>query len=274
MYINSRHVVLGGTAAVSLAVGAGLGYRYTFKKFYKAFEQVRDEEVEKTIAHFEMVIDRQRREIEELTNPPQDLADVVEEELSDGMRKQLLERANAAHIQYNKMNKTTPADVAEALRTLNQVGQPEPIGEVVSAKETDEGLSVEVNIFDTEGVDEDPLDTENRDPTIPYVVTEDEFGENLYNHDQSSFVYYQGDDILTDQRDQIVSDVDETIGEDNLTKFGAGNRNPNCVYIRNERLGLDFEVTRVDGSYGEAVGGFIKHSQDRHTPRRFRGVDE
>ncbi len=264
MYINPRHLVLGGPAAASLAVGGLIGYQVAAKRYTFYFEQTRDKEFEDTIEHFESVVERQKQVIKELSNPPEDLADV----LPEGTMNELAEKATQAHIQYNKMNKTTPADVAEALRTLNQVGK-------VEAVEDDQGMTVVVeNVFEAEGVDEDPLDMENRDPTVPYIITEDEFGANEFEHDQSSFVYYQGDDILTDQRDEIVSDVDETIGEDNLTRFGAGNRNPNCVYIRNERLGLDFEVTRVDGRYAETVGGFIKHSQDRHIPRRFRGVDE
>ncbi len=263
MYINPEYVKYAGVFVGSAAIGFGVGYKVMERRAFKAFDQAAEKEIEDTITFFEMRIDTLEKELKSYKEPVtfENLTvntpgDVVEE---------IVKEAQKAHTSYNKMTKTSPEDVKQALETLNSIKE-EP--EVVSS-------NVFKDVVNTEQEEDVDLDVENRDPTIPYVVTEDEFGENTYNHDQTAFTYYEGDDILTDQRDQVVSDVEETVGEDNLTKFGLGNRNSNLVYVRNERLGLDFEINRIEGSYSEISQGFIRHSQDRHHGnRRFRGDDE
>lgn len=265
MRIDPKYLVLGGTAVGSLAVGGFVGYRVAAKRYINYFDQTLEKELEGTITFLEGRINTLETIVQAYENPPEDLEDVT-----DVTESPLAERANAAHIQYNRMNKTTPKEVAEAIKTLESIGQDEePEGVEVAVVEV-----TETNVFEMEGVDEDPLDRANRNPLIPYVISEDEFGVNEVDNDQSYFTYYEGDDTLTDQRDEVVTDVEETIGEDNLTKFGSGGRNPNVVYVRNDKLGLDFEITRVEGKYSEVGAGFIRHSQDRHVQRRFRGVDE
>lgn len=273
MYINPEYVKYAGVFVGSAAIGFGVGYKVMERRAFKVFDQAAEKEIEDTITFFEMRIDTLEKELKSYKEP------VTFEDLTVESRGEsvLLGNAKTAHTQYNKMSKATPEDVKKAIETLNSAK--EPVFE--HSPDSDEAKDDVVlsNVFkdhiNTEQDEDVDLDVENRDPTIPYVITEDEFGENKYNHDQTSFTYYEGDDIVTDQRDQVVPEVDETVGEDNLTKFGLGNRNPNMVYIRNERLGLDFEINRIEGSYSEISQGFIRHSQDRHHgDRRFRGDDE
>ena len=44
-------------------------------------------------------------------------------------------------------------------------------------------------------------------------------------------------------------DVDETIGDDAIDNFG----DDDIVYVRNERTGIEYEVTRDPRTYEEAV---------------------
>jgi hypothetical protein len=48
--------------------------------------------------------------------------------------------------------------------------------------------------------------------------------------------------------------VDELIGMDNLL-FGHMSKDSNCVYIRNNKTGYDYEILRSQGSYAEVVAG-------------------
>jgi hypothetical protein len=96
--------------------------------------------------------------------------------------------------------------------------------------------------------------------------------ENEPDHIQHTLTYFEGDDVLTDEEDQPINETDDTVGNANLLKFGHGSKDNNIVYVRNEKLDLDFEITRSKGSYIKEVLGFIQHD-DRKRVRSFRRRD-
>lgn len=128
---------------------------------------------------------------------------------------------------------------------------------------------VSKNIF-TDAVDEDwDFDEEmpKRGPEHPYILEHDEFYNSEFQ--TTSITWYEGDGVLSDERDEHIPDIDGTVGEDNLKKFGHGSRDPNILYVRNERLDVDFEIVLNKGKYTEQVLGFIKH-EEHQVPRKFR----
>ena len=56
----------------------------------------------------------------------------------------------------------------------------------------------------------------------PYVIMPEEFGE-LDGYETISLTYY-ADGKLTYEDDELVDDVDEIVGEDSLTQFGANKK--------------------------------------------------
>lgn len=115
-------------------------------------------------------------------------------------------------------------------------------------------------------------------PDQPYIISFDEYFEGEKDYEQASMTYFEGDDTLCDDKDAAVPDVAEIIGEDCLIRFGHGSNDPNIVYVRNDRIEIDFAITRSGGKYTVEVLGFddedeIKHSH--HRPGlRFRDTDE
>lgn len=109
-----------------------------------------------------------------------------------------------------------------------------------------------------------------RTPDAPYIVSLDEYMENTPRHEQDVLTYFEDDDVVVDNRDQPVDDVQATVGEENLTKFGYGSGNADVVFVRNERLKMDFEVSHSTGSYISEILGILEHSEDRGSPRKFR----
>lgn len=105
-----------------------------------------------------------------------------------------------------------------------------------------------------------------------YIISKEEFGVNAPDNEQEQLTYYEGDDILATNADQIVTEVVATIGDDCLSKFGYGSDNDDIVYIRNEITGCDYEILRTDGKYSEIVLGLGNEEEIRHSsePRRFR----
>ena len=96
-----------------------------------------------------------------------------------------------------------------------------------------------------------------RDPHGPYVISIDQYMEDDSPFSKIELTYFDGDDTLIDSREQIVQDVNGTIGSKNLEKFGQGTTDTSQVYIRNERLEIDIEVTRDTNTYSRAVLGII-----------------
>lgn len=150
-----------------------------------------------------------------------------------------------------------------------------------AVEEIEEAVEEIKNVFD-QPVDESEAlvwdyewEIANRKEGIPYIIHHDEFYENDDNYEQVSLTYFDGDGTLVDSRDQMVDDVDKTIGINNMMMFGKGSKDRNVVYIRNEALENDFEIVRHEGSFGEVVHD-IRHSDDTmmRTPRRRRRLED
>lgn len=76
----------------------------------------------------------------------------------------------------------------------------------------------------------------------PYVITPDDYGENR-NYELVEFEYHS-DGRLTDDRGEIVEDIDNVIGYRNLEHIGE--YETNVVHIRNDILEADYEILQVD----------------------------
>lgn len=121
------------------------------------------------------------------------------------------------------------------------------------------------NIFDTHEAIDDGLDRSNRDISRPYILSYEEFMHDVGEHvdfTQNSITYYEGDNVLVDERDQPIPDLNTIVGERNL-KFGGVSGDDEIVYIRNHNLEVDFEVVRSYGTYAEEVLGFAPPEKAR-----------
>ena len=83
----------------------------------------------------------------------------------------------------------------------------------------------------------------------PYVVTPNEFGE-IYAYETETLLYYR-DGILADDDDNIIEDVEGTVGYDSLNHFGEFE--DDSVFVRNDRLGVDYEILRSERTYDEVA---------------------
>lgn len=140
------------------------------------------------------------------------------------------------------------------------------------------------NIFtDAESADTDVFDysTElkkrEEQPDRPYIISEQEFDEGEPEYDTVQMTYYDGDDTLADEKDMTVPDPDLVVGSDNLTRFGYGSNDSKTLYVRNDNLEVDFEITLHGGKYQVVVLGFEdpdKELQHSHRPRSRRNWDD
>jgi len=96
---------------------------------------------------------------------------------------------------------------------------------------------------------------QTRDRNHPYIIHQNEFEESFPEYQQLQWTYYAGDDILCDERDEVVVRPELVVGEANLKRFGHGSGDPNMIYIRNDRLEIEWEITRSFKSHAEEVLG-------------------
>lgn len=101
----------------------------------------------------------------------------------------------------------------------------------------------ELHNEETYAIDEDGF-------RLPYVISPDLFGENDY-WDIITLKLYS-DDVITNEKDEMIDDIESLIGENSLNHFGE--YEDDCVYVRNERLERDFEILRMHETYERAMG--------------------
>ena len=89
----------------------------------------------------------------------------------------------------------------------------------------------------------------------PYVISQEEFDNENGHFDKITLYYYDIDDVLADERGEIIPKVDDVIGRSSLTEFGRQCDDDRIVHVRNERYGADYEVILTGVSYVEAVLG-------------------
>jgi hypothetical protein len=95
----------------------------------------------------------------------------------------------------------------------------------------------------------------------PYVIHEDEFtNDNLPSHSVTTYSYYQKDGVLADEDGSRIQNAHELVGNA-LSRFGHGSSDPNVVFVRNDVLQLQVEITRLpDSSYEQRVEG-LQHDK-------------
>lgn len=80
----------------------------------------------------------------------------------------------------------------------------------------------------------------------PEVISPDDFDTNGYKT-QTLTLYADG--VLADEYDNIITNVDEIVGEDSLEHFGEYEED--TVYVRNEERETDYEILRDSTNYSD-----------------------
>lgn len=197
----------------------------------------------------------------------------------------LIERAEHAKMQAMERNMTSEfddeiswVDEEESDLMLEEDELEEAIEEQMHQAliTDDEDNMPEVrNVFDSQ-LDDDQWNYDNelsiRTEDRPYVISIDEFVADEAGCEQSTVTYYQGDDIMADQFDVPLYGFNEMMGH---LKFGHGSNAKDVVYIRNEKLGLEWEVILHTGRFdievlGHDVEDAYAKSELKHSVPRFR----
>lgn len=255
-------VILSVTFTVGAAVGAGVAYKVLDKKFKLKYEKIAEQEIAEAKVFYSKL------------NKTGDYSDPekLAKEVLDEVVEEIDEYADAVKDYTSPENPTAVRVTAVQVEVEQETAQEvEERNIFVDNRDPD-------NLFDL------AAEVAKRDPLVPYIITDEEFLQNDPEHEQLSLVYYEGDKTLADDKDGEVPEPDVTVGETHLALFGHGSNDANIVYVRNEKLNMDFEIARSPGHYAHEVLG-LQHSdmtgsrrrenyQRRTGNRRFRDGDD
>lgn len=98
----------------------------------------------------------------------------------------------------------------------------------------------------------------------PFIISRDSFENEYEDFSKNSLVYFEDDDVLTDDHDEVILDVDKTIGTEALNNFGEGSDDEDIVYVRNLSSSCDYEIVREHTSYQENVLGLSPVGDEKY----------
>ena len=242
---------------VIFATGVGIGALVANKLLKNKYETLVQEEIDSVKASFQKrVVDKYEED-----KKKHDLIDYNNEKKSLIYRKTL----NKYNTYDELKDDIDPAELETPPEGDEDDDEPEE--DEPEEDEPDDGED------DDEYSEDEEISMEllnRRDHITPYVITSEEFSEEKDYYDKLSIYYYNEDDTLADDQEEIIPDVASIIGNDALHCFGKGSHDPEVVFVRNERLASDFEVLRMQQSYQETVVGIIP---DRPRGGMLRGED-
>lgn len=92
----------------------------------------------------------------------------------------------------------------------------------------------------------------------PYVISPDAFGE-MDDYSRISLTYY-ADGVLADEDDEIIDDIDISVGKESLKHFG--DYEDDSVFVRNDTRKCDYEILLDLRKYSDVL---------KQKPRKMEG---
>lgn len=240
-----------GLFSLGLVIGGCFGYFFDKKKLQAEYSRISKEEIASVKEHYSKF----RKE-----GPYNSPTKIVEQKYGDKI----------SDLDYDTVDKEDEPHVNDEGLVVDEHGVP------LYDLNASEGTVTPVRDGLTEwerqerGYHEPPSE---RDPYNPYVISALEFMDEMEGEfDKITITYFEGDNTLCDERDEILDDIEGLVGSDSLSQFGVKSDDPNVVYVRNEKLKIDFEIVLDPQNYGEIVGGF-REKKDNPGFRKFREED-
>lgn len=261
--VESKKVLVVLTAAVASASGAFAGYVLADKRAQAKYAKISEAEIAAARNFYYL------EKKPEFKSP----IEAAEALIPEDERYQPMTEAMAALEKYGKGIPTS-----EMINIAKSVKRNED-GAIVEVELTEEAAEVNrarvkkrENVFDTPEEPEFDYSEEVklREGQEKYIISKAEYFEGEKDYNQCTLTYFEKDDTLADDRNDVC-DVEETIGTENI-RFGYGSEDRNIVYIRNEKLGLDMEILRSFGSFAQEVYGFDPDEEDEEKGLQHSGV--
>lgn len=252
-----NRIITAGVGVVSLTIGVASGFYLAKRMLDASYNEKMEAEIQRTRDHYTKTM---RKEYAS----PQEAAEALLDDIDPEHNAHAFKGDVGLQVEKIDYTKFTLKE-----DDLEQSGS--AIGEVADAIEAaiKEDISEKAeNIFERFS-DEKLL--ENRDPSKPYIITEEEFLENAPEYDQTQLTFFSGDMQLADDNRNDPIPNHSVVGAENLEHFGVGSGDPHLLYVRNEKLKADFEISLSTGYYAREVLGLdVEEKELKHSDSRVR----
>jgi hypothetical protein len=238
------------------ATGAFFAYKFAYSRAETKYSKISDDAISEMRRHYQ-----EKTRAVEAKEAKRPVGEIVKER------------------GYSPSEKETPPPMAVQPPTPSRVieAEDEAAGEPPDIPGEDEPPAR--NIFVQDGVEDPEFEWDwheerrGRSPDNPYVIHVDEkYDDASQGYDIITVTYYEGDDVLCNDRDEVIGHADraELIGEGNLLRFGHGSGDPVIVYVRNDKVEIIYEVIRSPHKFAEEVHGFTHDSPAYRNLERMR----
>lgn len=85
------------------------------------------------------------------------------------------------------------------------------------------------------------------------VISMEEFMNDTSGYDRLTINYYEEDNTLADENEEIITNIENLVGDEAL----YFEDNENVAYVRNNKIGALLEILLVHGSYARDVLGIV-----------------
>ena len=251
---------------ISFLLGAGMGTGISFIFLKKKYEKKADEE----IAEMRELLHQYRKygcEMKEYADemyesvtgkePPE--KGFTDEEIRDYISEKELKSKHNSKKEINIVNLQRHTDI-------NRRKDDEKIDEVEKMYEDIQGAILDDEINDYQKAmtdytrysqDKDKFEHPEDEIGMPRIeiITEFEYDNDNVNHEKQEVVYYEGDDTLCNEHDIPIDNPEELVGSEALFAFDSPDEaDPDLVHVRNNKTGVDYKITRYEGTFAEISG--------------------
>jgi hypothetical protein len=220
-------IVAGG---IGVAGGVAIGYKIAERNLIVQFEERLLEETDKTRSYYEQTVKK--------FTTPQEAANALIPPGTVLAEKSHVEK-NADDVEAQRLERTAYHTIVKSNYTAPDEKEEQPTEQEPLFPPNDDDVTRE-NLFDGG----------------PRIITQGEYMQNDSGFDQTTLTFYTVDQVLVDERDEVIQDKIGTVGAGGTLLFGTDSSDPNTVHVQNPRLQREFEVVRHSGSYSQEVLGY------------------
>lgn len=239
-------------------IGGAVGSLVTAKLLEKKYAEIAEEEIESVKEAYNkyrqntmQMMDKAAAIINEKKGPT-----LVSTVKSPGG---VLSRGSADTVRANPYEQAK----MDYAKISTSVGRDPKTGKFIKVEEPEGAPDEE----EDDRVKDDAGKTEEDQPRVenpgPYIIDDQSYSDDFGHHDKLSLYYYKDDDVLCEENEDVIDDIEGTIGNDAL---GILDKNI-MVWVRNERLGADYEIIGLKQSYAEAVHGILGGPENENSRR-------
>jgi hypothetical protein len=248
--VNKTILIAGGASLASLTVGVAGGYLIAKKRFEAGLGEIIENETEGIKKHYAVLL------MEAYSGKPKSPTDIPNHTVVTENEEETPEDQVELTTKERRIRERGNRALADAANALtNYQGISTKIVSEGGEKPAISSLPKKVLPPRGDGGKFRKKSVREEEHGPPEIIDEEAFLQNDLEHEQESLLYFVNDRTLVMEADPTeVVDI-ALAGEVNLTLFPqVPEGEASSIYVRNEALGTDYEIRKMDESLTDYIG--------------------